>query len=468
MSSENSKISVLVMAGVSSGSGKTTATVALSLKLKALGLKVITFKCGPDYLDPTYHKRATGTDCHNLDSWIMGKEALLATFYQEAKGFDVALIEGVMGLYDGASVKNEAGSTAQIAKWLNAPVMLVCDASGMARTFYMLVKAFKELDPDLNIIGAMASRVGSLGHLKLLKDAFKDNEIVFGLAKNKDYAFPERHLGLVSAKDSSLTQPAFEALARVEDNFIDAGYLFKRLQDQAIFLEGSELWDEWAYTKDKYKGVKIGIAKDSAFHFYYPYNLSFLEFLGCELVPFSPIADKSIPDVDALYFGGGYPEVFAKELSENTSMIKSIQSFFKSDGPIFAECGGFMYLCSSIELLDQSVFSLCGLIDGKIKMAEKLQELGYVEAVSLIDSVLGDKGIRFRGHKFRYSGFTPEPSESCKALSLRKKRNDAITDEGISKRNLLASYLHIHFASNPSLAISFAKNAEKYQKERLS
>lgn len=462
----NKKIPTIIVAGISSNSGKTTISVLLTLLFKKLNLKVAAFKCGPDYLDPTYHKRASGAESYNLDSWIMGKDALIDTFVSATEGADIAIIEGVMGLYDGASPTSEIGSTAQIAKWLNAPILLVLDASGMARSFAALALGFQSFDPDLEFIGLVANKVGSQSHLALLKKSLKGSSLLFGLPKNSDFHFPERHLGLETAGNSSSTEKSFMALEAVSKEWFDPEILLEKLAS----LPNNPIDDIISrpiFPVKDCSSVTIAIAKDLAFSFYYPYNLDLLKSLGATLVEFSPIEDKSLPDdIDGLILGGGYPELYAELLSQNHNMMESIKSFYLSDGPIYAECGGFIYLCETLIDRYNNEYSFCGLISGSVKMESKLQSLGYVEVQLLKDSILGDRGLRFRGHQFRYSNFINNSAAEEDALSVRKKRNQKVSIEGIQQKNLLASYIHGHFASNETMAQNLIKHCARYQGNR--
>jgi cobyrinic acid a,c-diamide synthase len=429
----------LVIAGVSSNVGKTTVTVALTHALRMRGLNVATFKCGPDYLDPTYHQLASGRPSHNLDGWMMGREAVLESFLEGAEGADVALIEGAMGLFDGASPRSNEGSSAEIAGWLEAPVLLVVDASGMARSVAALAHGFASFDPSLRVGGVFANRIGSAGHLALLKEACP--QVVGGMGKATSAQFKSRHLGLHAADDSLELDVWSERLREHTD--LDAILTLAR--------EAPPLPRIAATVPAAARSCRIGIAQDAAFSFYYPYNLRLLARLGAELVPFSPITDP-LPDVDGLYFGGGYPELHAPELAANRALRVQLQSFA---GPIYGECGGLMYLSEAIVTLDGVRHPMAGLIPGQAIMQAKLGALGYVEVETRDASPLGPAGQRFRGHQFRYSRF--ETREPPARYRVHTRRSGAITEEGYGRDNVLASYVHAHWASNPALAEGFVR-----------
>lgn len=453
----------LVIAGVSSNVGKTTVVTALTLLFKERGLKVRCFKCGPDYLDPTYHKRASGEESVTLDSWMMGTEGVKKTFAEASQGFDLCLIEGVMGLFDGTSADSEEGSTAQIAKILGAPVILVVDASGMARSFAALVKGFKSFDPDLNFAGVIGNRAGSSAHLDLLKKSLL-NEIRFlgGILKGEvDKAFPSRHLGLMSARENLIDDQYFSYWKSHVEKTI--------LLDEILALSkasgNEENKIEFPKTPSLKSVCRIAYALDDAFHFYYQENLLLLKEAGAELIPFSPLLDEKIPvDISALYFGGGYPEVYAKELSSNNSMISSIRNAASAGMPIYGECGGLIYMSEEIENTAGEKYPFLGLIKGAVKLHSKLQELGYVEVEFSEKTILGPRGLRFRGHQFRYSEIL-QASENQFHFLLRKRRSSNVESEGYGCKNILASYVHAHWASNPQIAVNLVNSAIEFKNE---
>ena len=441
-------ISRLVIAGTSSHVGKTTVTVGLIRALRTRGLRVAVFKCGPDYLDPSYHARAADATCHNLDGWMMGRKAVIETFLRASQGADMAVIEGMMGLFDGASPTGDEGSTAEIAKWLDAPVVLVCDASGMARSIVPLAQGFEQFDQELRVAGIICNRVGSRGHLDLLRTAMAGSlPVLGGLPQEDALVFPERHLGLHTAAENAVPESAFTAWGERVAAWVDLDAL-------TVLAQGSPRCGTVEVPPTVNSCCRIGLAFDDAFHFYYEDNLRRLESLGATLVRFSPIHDERLPDVDGLYFGGGYPEVHAEALSQNILMRKAIAAFAAAGKPIYGECGGLMYLSNSIRTLDGRQHDMVGVIPGEAVMRDRLQALGYVEVETRDTTPMGPSGLRFRGHQFRYSDFHLR-SEVDQPYTIRRRLNGEALCEGYRVGNTLVSYVHAHWASNPQVAQGF-------------
>jgi cobyrinic acid a,c-diamide synthase len=451
----------LVIAGTNSGVGKTTVVVALVRALRARGLKVATFKCGPDYLDPTYHARASEGACHNLDGWMMGRAAVTATFQRASEGADCAVIEGVMGLFDGASSTSEEGSTAQIAKWLQAPVLLVVDASGMARTIAAVARGFVDFDPGLHVAGVICNRVGSRGHLDLLRESLREPPILGGLPVEQLLAFPERHLGLVTASRGALEDETLEAWGTIASTWFGIESMLELARNAPPVIASAVPGPAAAERR-----CRIGVARDEAFHFYYEDNLARLRELGAELVPFSPVRDVALPDVDGLYIGGGYPEVLAEELSRNEAMLRDVRTFGSTGKPIYAECGGLMYLARAIHTLAGRYFPMAALLPVEVMMRDRLVALGYVEVETQTPSMLGPAGARFRGHQFRYSEIGDLPSEVGTTYSVRKRRSGEVIREGYSRGSVLASYVHAHWASNAAVAAAFVRACAEARRVR--
>jgi cobyrinic acid a,c-diamide synthase len=437
----------LVIGGTASGVGKTSVMVGLARALREQGLQVAVFKCGPDYLDPTYHIRAAGRPCHNLDAWMMGREALLGTFTRACADADIALIEGMMGLFDGASAASDEGSTAEIAKWLSAPVMLVVDASGIARTLAAIVHGFIEFDRKLRIAGVFCNRLGSLGHLELLRASGSQAPVLGGLPVNQALAFPERHLGLRTADESAVPDSILGRLGEALSEWCNLTAIIEAANAAPPLECEQSIAQQPAATPT----CKIGIAFDEAFHFYYEYNLALLRRFGAELVYFSPVSDRNLPDVDGIYIGGGYPEMHAEALAGNRSMREQIAGFAANGGAVYGECGGLMYLSSGITTLEKRRFPMVGVIPGQTIMHERLQALGYVEVETETDSVIGPAGLQFRGHQFRYSELEPL-TDLNRAYRMTRHFDGRVIPEGYHLGNVLASYVHAHWASNPTIA----------------
>ncbi|MFT3924350.1 MAG: cobyrinate a,c-diamide synthase [Myxococcales bacterium] len=443
MQSEAVHVPRLLIAGVSSGVGKTTMTVALARALRKRGLKTVLFKCGPDYLDPTYHRLATARPSHNLDGWMMGRDAVVETFLELTRGADIALIEGAMGLFDGAGPTSNEGSSAEIASWLSAPVLLVVDASGMARSVAAVARGFGQFAPEVHVAGVLCNRVGSASHHALLASACGDPPLVGSLLKAEDGQFPSRHLGLHTA-DQAVSE-------QVLDVWAERLLAYTNLDDVlSLARAAAPLRARPGAPLVRFGRCRIGVARDQAFSFYYPYNLRLLEALGAELVYFSPLADTGLPDVDGLYFGGGYPELHAQALARKAHLRAALQEFAARGRPIYAECGGLMFLSDAIVTLDGQRHPMMGLVPGIACMQPRLAALGYVEVETREDTILGRAGTCFRGHQFRYSRFdTDVPAQRYQVCT---RRNGAINPEGYGRGSVLASYVHAHWASNPDVA----------------
>jgi cobyrinic acid a,c-diamide synthase len=447
------KIPRIVVAATASGVGKTTATVALIGAMRARGLKVAAFKCGPDYLDPTYHERAAGVRSHNLDGWMMDRDAVVATFARASADADIAVIEGMMGLFDSATPTGEEGSTAQIAKWLDAPVILVTDASGVARTIAAVAAGFARFDPAVRVAGMICNRVGGRGHLDLLRAAEPEVPIVGGFPASAELAFPERHLGLLMADESNVPQRLIDGWSGLAAEWLDLDAIAE-IARSAPTLQLDRACDLSMISPKSRPRCRLGVAYDEAFHFYYEDNLNRLRSLGAEIVNFSPIRDRELPEVDGLYFGGGYPEAFARELSSNDPMLAAIRRFAASGGLIYAECGGLMYLTDAIRTLDGARCPMAAIISGVAVMSERLQAIGYVEVETRADSILGPAQTRFRGHQFRHSTLegVDGGDQIDRIYKVAPRWGGAPFAEGYRVGNVLASYVHAHWASNPAVA----------------
>jgi cobyrinic acid a,c-diamide synthase len=440
----------IVIAGTHSGSGKTSLALALVSALTRRGLKVQTFKVGPDFLDPTYLAIASGRPCYNLDSWMAGREYVGGLFARASSDADIAVIEGVMGLFDGADPATSQGSTAEIAHWLDAPILLVVNAHGVARSLAALVKGYVEFDPDLRVVGVLANHCGSDRHRAWLSESLQSAALPPILAAIPRGAFPalrSRHLGLVTADHGNLPPSELSQLADVLERHASIEFII-----QLARSAGKLPWDRPVSTGTVgLRKVAVGIAFDSAFHFYYPDNLDELASQGCELIRFSPLADDRLPEnLDGLYFGGGYPEEHAEALSENRTMIESIRRFAANGSPVYGECGGLMYLAQGIEALSGKRYPLVGLLPNWTKMLNRLESLGYVEVTLTGDSLLGLRGTRLRGHEFHYSRLLGNPVDDPSwqtVYSLRRRRSESTTLEGFQRNRTLASYVHLHWAS---------------------
>ena len=450
----------IVIAGTESGVGKTSLTLALVSALKKRGLRVQTFKVGPDFLDPSYLALASEMPCYNLDGWMMGRDYVCRLFDRATRGADIAVIEGVMGLFDGADATTSSGSTAEIARWLRAPVVLVVNVHGMARSLAAVVKGFAEFEQNVNVAGVIANRCGSESHAAWLADVLDAASLpplAGGVPRGAFPHLPSRHLGLVTADAGNLTPEILAALADAFDRHVSLDRMLK-LARSAPALD--------IITRPEGPGpqkkLSLGVAWDAAFHFYYQDLFDELALRGCTVQRFSPLADRRLPTgLDALYFGGGYPEVHAEALSANASMLADVRAFATAGRPIYAECGGLMYLCRALETKAGKSHPLVGLVPGVVRMLDRLKTLGYVEADLQADSLWGPRGTVLRGHEFHYSELTDNPADRDgwnTAYTLKKYRSEDRQPEGFQRGRVLASYVHLHLASRPEAVDYFVNH----------
>lgn len=454
----------VVIAGTHSGVGKTTIVAGLLAAYKEAGKKVQSFKVGPDYIDPGFHKMASGRESFNLDTWLVPAEDMVPFFIDRAGDCDLAIIEGVMGLYDGG--KSGISSTADIAKRLQAPVVLIIDAKAMAESAVAIALGFKTYDPEVDFKGVILNRLGSPGHERMIREAMEKIGIpvIGAIHRHDDMKSPERHLGLTPVTEfdpANALQAAKEAMQKE----VDLEALETLAKDAPALLDDRE------ETEVKDKVAKIGVAYDEAFSFYYPASLEALEKEGAEIVYFSPLRDEMLPDVDALFFGGGFPEMFLESLCHNVSMKESVRKAAEQDMPIYAECGGLMYLCESITHFDGTSYPTCGVVPAKTVMQEKLQRVGYVEATIRQDCLLGAKNSVLRGHEFHFStmepqdGFTEDSFPWAFSLEGGRKGTEYLGGYVSSDGKIVASYLHMNFAGNKKAAARFVEAAAQYRKD---
>jgi len=453
----------IIIAGTQSGTGKTSLSLALVAFLKRRGLRVQTFKIGPDFLDPSYLTRASGRPCYNLDGWITRKEYVLELFSRTTQDADIAVIEGVMGLFDGSDPENSEGSTAEMARWLDAPVLLVVNVHGMARSLSAVVKGCVEFEPGLRIAGIIANHTGSDRHKDWLTQSLRSASLPPLLGAIPRGAFPtlpSRHLGLTTADPQNLPPKILEELADVLERHLSVDAITE-IARNASSLSLTETGRE---ATPRSKRVSIGVAYDRAFHFYYPDNLYELKLRGCDLIFFSPLQDRKLPEeIDALYFGGGYPEEYAQTLSENREMQEAIIQFAGRGLPIYAECGGLMYLTQGIETTRGEQYPMVGILPVWSRMLNRLKSLGYVEVTLINNSLWGEKGTVLRGHEFHYSELAGPPLDDplwIPAYRMRRRRSEKTFVEGFQQKNVLASYIHLHWASQAGSVETFITHCE--------
>ena len=438
----------MVIAGTGSGVGKTTITLGLMAALQQKGYKVQGFKCGPDYIDTSYHTAVTGRPSRNLDSWMLSHDLVKEILLRGSKGADISVIEGVMGFYDGKDPRTDAGSTAEISMLTGSPVVLVVDCSGMARSAAAMVKGYQTLSDKVNIAGVIANKVGSAGHFELIKTAVEQEchiPLIGYMPKDADIEMPERHLGLVPSIERGDLDSFFNKLGELTAKTVDLDLFNNLALGKEVHVEAVDS----IFSKKPKREIRIAVARDAAFNFYYQENLELLESNGAELVFFSPLYNEQVPSgVHGLYLGGGFPEEFAAKLSLQTESMDSIRTAVASGVPTLAECGGFMYLCEELITMDGRTHQMAGVIPGKVKMQNKLAALGYREITALNGNFLLKEGQTAKGHEFHYSTFHTEAGIPA---AYETKGMRGMAREGYLTKNLAAGYTHIHFASQPAL-----------------
>ncbi len=425
----------VLIAGTCSGVGKTTMTVALLRALARRGQAVRAFKVGPDFLDPTYLAIASGRPCHNLDGWMMGTAYAAALFERASRDADVSVVEGVMGLYDGMSPASLAGSSAEIAKLLAAPVVLIAGAHGMSRSFAAQVRGYVGFEAGVEIAGVIANNTGSARHAEGLAESLRAAglpPLIGAIPRGALATLPSRHLGLVTADRGLLGDDLLDALADALERHVDLNAVIALARAAAPLPGGEQPAAPGLYGRR----LRLGIACDEAFHFYYADTFAALEQAGFELVRFSPLREGALPEgLHALYLGGGYPEIFAAMLSANESMRRSVGEFAASGRPVYAECGGLMYLSRWIATSDGARHSMCGALPCGTRMLERRRALGYVEAELAEDSLWGASGSVARGHEFHYSELVGDPTGKDgwrRVYRLTRSRSGVRDMEGFS------------------------------------
>ncbi len=480
----------LVLAGTGSAVGKTTISTGI---MKALSDEnVQPFKVGPDFIDPSYHTIATGNQSRNLDSFFMNDFQIIESFKRALKisKSDMGIIEGVRGLYEGISPISDVGNTASIAKAIDAPVVLLMDSRSLVKSAAAVVLGFKALDPHVRIEGVILNKVKGQRHFIKAKEAVEklaDVPVIGGIPRDDKIAVEERHLGLVPALEKDRITKNIELWGQLAEDYIDLDALKDIMKtseksvvrdNQKIAIEsmedsfndfhhnldsknetnpidlevsnGSAPGDLWK--KGNKTPLKIGVALDEIFTFYYKETLESLEDNGAKIIPFSPYKDEYLPDVDALYIGGGYPEVFKDELSRNTTMLKDINRFHNEERPIYGECGGLIYLSQSIDGMD-----MVNAVPYTSEMTDRVQGLNYVVARSNRDNLISDEGDVFRAHEFHYTKLNIDSTDSL-VFDVLRGRGVLNNMDGVSVNNTLANYIHIHACSHPNFAYNFTRN----------
>ena len=451
-----------LIAAPQSGSGKTTVALAVMAAFSRRGLTVAPFKCGPDFIDPGYHGLITGRPSINLDGWMCPADFVRDTFLLHAAGADLAVIEGVMGLFDGIGSSSSEGSSAQIAAITGAPVVLVVNARGMASSAAALVKGFVDFDPRIRLAGVIFNNVGSDSHGELLRQALRDalpDVAVFGcIPRDETLAIPSRHLGLVTAEDNPLSSDFVDRLVAMAERCLDLDRLAGLGFDSAQPPNREQLVNNDRLVSGVEPAVRIAVARDAAFCFCYADNLRLLREAGAETVFFSPLADGGLPpDIAGIYLPGGYPELYAEQLAANLDMRDAVLAAVHDDMPVYAECGGLIYLSEGLE----GGAAFVGIFPVRTRMLPKRKALGYRQVEACADSSIAGVGNVARGHEFHYSEINEMPASVGRCYRVSRQSRELV-DEGYRYRNCLASYIHLHFGSNPALATAFVTACRTY------
>ncbi len=452
-------------------------------------MQVAPFKVGPDFIDPGHHSKIAGKTSVNLDSWMLTKSYNQHLFEQNARGMDMAVVEGVMGLFDGYDATSETGSTAQMAKWLGLPVLLIVSAKGKARSAAAIVKGFELFDPDLTLAGVIFSQTGSRRHYEYLRDAVEQNcktPCLGFMPKNEKIVMPERHLGLMTADELYISPEVLSILVSMVEENINMDALMEKLPvldpGKNLLAAPVKIPAKCAQAKDAQakdapaeNAPVIAVARDKAFCFYYQDNIDSLKRAGAKIVTFSPLTEDQLPEgIDGIYFGGGYPEIFAKRLADKTGLMAEIKSFSQSGMPIYGECGGFMYLCSQVSGMDRKAHHpMTSCFDFSVQMSKRLRSLGYREITLTMDTIIGKKGAVIRGHEFHYSALEDKNSQKEKdtkdkdpvenVYHVTSRAGQDISLKGFQKNQTLGSYMHVHFGSNPGCAQTLVEKCAAFR-----
>jgi cobyrinic acid a,c-diamide synthase len=460
----------LVIAAPHSGSGKTTVTLGIMAAFRRRGLKVAPFKVGPDFIDPGYHRLVTGAPSVNLDGWMCEPGFLRETFSHHAAKADVAVIEGVMGLFDGIDGVSEAGSTAQVAKELAAPVVLVVDARSQARSAAAVVHGFATFDPGVKVAGVIFNNVASVNHERILREAvaaYLPDVLLLGcLPKDPELSIPSRHLGLMTAQENPLSAEFVEHLVAVMEEHLDLDALAELDHGPLPSRERAAAPVD-AADGDRPEPTRIAVAHDAAFCFVYEDNLRLLRESSAEICFFSPLDDDRLPDgICGIYLPGGYPELFASQLAANVAMKQAILQAVEGGVPVYAECGGFIYLTQGVAT-ESEIHPLVGIFPVRTRMLPRRKALGYREVELLDQGVIGAKGSVARGHEFHYSEMEEVPAGFEPLYRVSRKGSD-LGYEGYRYKNCLASYIHLHFGSAPGIAREFVRHCRAHRTRSLT
>jgi cobyrinic acid a,c-diamide synthase len=463
------KIPRIILAGDRSSAGKTTISVGIMALLREKGRSVQPYKVGLDYIDPSYHSMISGKQGENLDGFLMSDKAVTEAFVHSAQGADIAVIEGVRGLYEGLESLSDVGSTAQIAKILKAPVILIVDAQSITRSAAAIVKGYKEFDRSVNIRGVILNKIGSERHAEKARMAIEKYtgiEVLGAIPRTNAMKLTMRHLGLIPAREGASRVDGFEAKLEKIEETISENLNIDRIAAIAAEAPPIKTTRPGIFIKGNDAGVKIGVAMDESFNFYYKDNLDLLELKRAELVYFSPVHDRKLPEVDGLVIGGGYPEIFAAELAANEGMRTSIREASAQGMPIYAECGGLMYLMKQLETEDGRRHDMAGVFEG-IAAMKHVRTIGYIAGRFAMDTPIGQEDGMFKGHEFHHSLITDVPYNARFAYRLDRGTGISNGLDGMMKDNTLGSYTHLHAASYVPFAAKLVESCAVFKEKGL-
>lgn len=444
----------IILAGTGSAVGKTTIATGI---MKALSekFKVQPFKVGPDYIDPSYHTLACNTTSRNLDSFFMTPGQVRDSYAKAMADKDIAVIEGVRGLYEGIDSVNDIGSTASIAKSLKAPVILIINSRSLVKSAAAIVLGFKHLDPEINIAGVILNKVKNQNHYLKTKRSIEEItgvEVIGGIERDEKIAIEQRHLGLVPAFERENSLRHIDSWCELIKESIDLDRLIEIAKSAPNI--NSDLEPIWTVgNKEK---VRIGVAFDEVFNFYYKENIEAIEANNAKIEYFSPLKDERLPDVDGVYIGGGYPELFAKELSANKTMLNDIKKFHDDGRTIFAECGGLMYLTNSI-----NNENMVNIYPYSSQLTDRVQALKYTITEVQHDNIISRKGDIINGHEFHYSKVDVDELKNKLAFKINRGTGSYEKQDGFMSNNTLASYVHTHVAAMPKFGERFVTSAKE-------
>lgn len=470
----------LIIAGMKGGSGKTLLSLGLIAAWRKKGLSIAPYKKGPDYIDAGWLSSAAKHPCYNLDPFLIGKKKILSSFRGHFKNADCAVIEGNRGLYDGMDAAGTY-STAELARILKSPVILIMDCTKVTRTAGAMVLGMLKFDKKVGIKGVVLNRIAGPRHEKVIREAIERYchiPVLGAIPKLKKEFLSERHMGLTPFQEHPEVKTTITFCAEVAEKYLDLGRIWKiakeaeplAVSNQQSAISSQHLRPQTPFAKEVMGGLRIGIIRDSAFQFYYPENFEELERKGANLIEISALEDKKLPDIDALYIGGGFPETNAIALAKNKSFRKSLLDAVGKGLPVYAECGGLMYLGGSL-VLEGKKYPMAGIFPVKFSLEKKPQAHGYSIVDVQNNNPYYDKRIEIKGHEFHYSRvINPEVAKEFKKrniyFSFRMKRGEGIINkmDGLCYKNVLATYTHIHALGTPEWAEGMIKKAAEYRK----